>query len=186
MKMMKTFAPWSKVMTIFTFIVLVILSVSVLAQSPPKLSDAEVASVAVVANQIDIGYAEIAKKKSKNVDILQFAETMVNDHNAVIAKAAALAKKLGVTPADNAVSQQLLADAEKTKKKLSAKGRKSFDKAYIDNEVEYHKAVIATVEDLLIPETENNELKELLQTVVPALKVHLSHAETVQKKLYNK
>ena len=33
----------------------------------PKLSDAEVASVAVVANQIDINYSEIAKERSKDL-----------------------------------------------------------------------------------------------------------------------
>src|SRR5690348_11532290 len=152
-------------------------------QKNPTLSDAEVASVAVVANQIDIDYAEIAKKRSKNADVLKFSETMKNDHTAVIGQAAALVKKLGVTPKDNSVSQKLLEDAKKTKKKLNAAARNSFDKAYIDNEVAYHKAVIAAVEGLLIPETENAELKELLQNVVPALKTHLEHAVMLQTKI---
>src|SRR5690606_1279815 len=78
------------------------------SQETPKLSDAEIASVAVVANQIDINYAAVAKKKSKDTEILKFAETMANDHKAVIGQAAALVKKLGVTPKDNAVSQKLL------------------------------------------------------------------------------
>lgn len=151
------------------------------AQSNPKLSDAEVASVAVVANQIDINYAAIAKEKSKDPAVIKFAETMERDHKAVIGQAAALVKKLGVTPKDNAVSKKLLADAEKTKKTLRAKSATGFNKAYIDNEVAYHKAVIAAVEGLLIPETENGELKALLQNVVPALKAHLMHAEMLQK-----
>ena len=37
--------------------------VPAVAQENPKLSDAEVASVAVVANQIDISYADIAKHR---------------------------------------------------------------------------------------------------------------------------
>ncbi len=156
------------------------------AQQNPKLSDAEVASVAVTANQIDIDYAEIAKEKSKNKEILRFAETMKNDHTAVINQAVALVTKLNVTPKDNAVSQQLLADAAKTKKTLQAKSSRTFDKAYIDNEVAYHKAVIGAVEDLLIPEAENAELKELLTNVLPALKTHLAHAEMVQKQISGK
>lgn len=156
------------------------------AQQNPKLSDAEVASVAVTANQIDIDYAEIAKKKSKNSDILKFAETMKNDHTAVINQAVALAKKLNVTPKDNAVSQQLLSDAAKTKQTLLATSSRKFDKAYIDNEVAYHKAVIGAVEGLLIPETDNAELKDLLTNVVPALKAHLEHAEMVQKQFSGK
>ena len=153
------------------------------AQSKPDLTDPEIASVAVVANQIDIGYAEIAAKKSKNADILQFAATMKKDHNAVIEQAAALTKKLGVTPKDNAVSRKLLADAAQTKKMLNGKSGKAFDKAYVDNEVAYHKAVIDAVENLLVPETDNAELKALLQKVVPVLKTHLGHAEMVQKNL---
>jgi putative membrane protein len=159
---------------------IIVLSSSAQAQKP-KLSDPEIASVAVVANQVDIGYAEIAKGKSKDADILKFAQTMSNDHNAVIAQASALVKKLGVTPKDNAVSQKLSSDAVKTRKSLSAKSGKAFDKAYIDNEVAYHKAVISTVETVLIPQTENKELKDLLQNVAPTLKAHLEHAEMLQK-----
>ena len=158
-----------------------LLAGAVCAQENPRLSDPEVAHVAVVANQIDIAYAVIAKEKSKDADILKFAETMTNDHNAVINQASALVKKLNVTPKENSVSQKLLADAEATKKSLRGKSGKEFNKAYIDNEVTYHKAVIGAVEGLLIPEAENGELKALLQNIVPALKTHLEHAEMVQK-----
>ena len=152
-----------------------------LAQKKPNLSDAEVAFIAVTANQIDIAYADIAKQKSKDPEVLKFAETMQRDHRGVIDQAVALAKKLGVNPLDNAVSKKLVADSETTKKDLLSRAGKSFDKAYIDNEVGYHKAVIQAVEDLLIPETENGELKQLLSNVLAALKAHLTHAEMMQK-----
>ena len=178
MNYMKTLTRMSATAITYTFIV----AGTAFAQDNPKLSDAEVASVAVTANQIDIDYAAIATKKSKNEAVLQFAKTMARDHKAVIDQAVALVTKLNVTPQDNAVSKQLLADAEKTKIKLNALSGKAFDKAYIDNEVAYHKAVISALEGLLIPEAENAELKELLQNVVPAFKSHLEHAQMVQKK----
>lgn len=153
------------------------------AQEAPKLKDAEIAHVAVIANQIDISYAEIAKEKSKTKDVVDFAQTMVRDHEGVIGQAAQLAKKLGVTPLDNAVSKSLLDGAEKSKAILRSKTGKEFDKAYIDNEVAYHEAVIAAVRDLLIPQAKNGELKGLLQVVLPALEAHLGHAKMVQKSL---
>jgi putative membrane protein len=152
-------------------------------QQKNELSDPEVASVAVVANQIDIGYAEIALEKSQNKEILEFANRMKTDHSAVIQQAVDLVTKLSVTPKDNAVSKSLLENAERTKDKLRKAKRKNFDKLYIKNEVEYHKAVIAAVKDLLIPESDNGELKELLEAVLPALEAHLGHAEMVQKQL---
>jgi len=170
-------------LTTSSVVVFVLFSTNAFAQSRTPLSDPEVASVAVVANQIDIRNGELAQKKSKDPEVLKFAQTMIDDHNAVIGQAVALVKKLGVTPKDNSVSQGLLKDADKTLKSLDSKSGSDFNKAYVKNEVAYHKAVINAVENLLIPEAENPELKQLLQNVLPALKAHLGHAEMLQKDL---
>jgi len=162
-----------------------ILSVPVFGQENARLSDAEIASVAVTANQIDIEYAQIAQKKSKNADVLRFAETMAKDHQSIIDQAVALATKLGVTPKDNATTKSFLEGATKTKAMLNSKGGNAFNKAYIDNEVAYHKAAINEVENVLIPDATNSELKSLLQSALPLFKAHLAHAEMVQKE-FNK
>ena len=156
------------------------LASSAFAQTP-KLTDSEIASVAVVANQNDIGFADIAKKKSKNADVLKFADMMSADHKSVIDQAVALVTKLKVTPKDNSLSQKLSSDAAATRKMLESKSAKDFDKAYVDNEVGYHKAVISAVETILVPQAQNAELKALLEKVVPILKMHLNHCEMIQK-----
>lgn len=107
---------------------------------------------------------------------------MASDHQAVIDQAVALVTKLHVTPKDNAVSKQYMANAAKTKKMLNSKSGKAFDKAYIDNEVAYHKAVIDAVQNVLIAQAQNAELKNLLEKVMPTLRTHLEHAEMVQSK----
>ncbi len=176
--MLKTFTAWASV----TLAIFVLQTMTSNAQTP-KLADDEIASVAVVANKGDIGFAQIAQKKSKNAEILKFAHTMASDHQAVIDQAVALVTKLKVTPKDNAVSKKMVADNAKTQKMLNSKSAKDFDKAYIDNEVAYHKAVINAVETILIPQAQNAELKGLLQQVVPTLKAHLQHAEMVQTEI---
>ena len=171
------------VLTTFAIVCTALLCMPAIGQTATKLTDAEIASVAVTANQIDIEYAQIAQKKSKNADVLKFAETMAKDHQSVIDQAVALATKLGVTPKDNATTKSFLAGAIKTKAMLNSKNGNAFNKAYIDNEVAYHKAVISVVETMLIPQSSNAELKSLLQNVLPALKAHLAHAEMVQKSI---
>ncbi len=148
--------------------------------APAKLTDPEIASIAVTADQIDIDYAKIAKEKSKNADVLKFAATMAKDHQSVNDQAVALAKKLNVTPMDNATTQSLLSGATTTKAMLNSKTGADFDKAYIDNEVAYHEAAIALVEGTLIPDATNAELKSLLQSALPIFKQHLEHAKMVQ------
>ncbi|MEO6682705.1 MAG: DUF4142 domain-containing protein [Ginsengibacter sp.] len=151
--------------------------------APAALTDPEIASIAVTANQIDIDYAKIAKEKSKNKAVLDFATTMAKDHQAVIDQAVALVTKLGVTPQDNSTTQSLLSGATDTKAMLNSKTGADFDKAYVDNEVAYHKAAIDIVENKLIPSSSNTELKTLLQSALPLFKEHLGHAEMVQKNL---
>jgi putative membrane protein len=168
---------------IVNFLALTFLAGIYSATAQSNLSDPEVVAVAVAANQIDVKYGEIAKQKSKNPEIVNFAETMIRDHNAVIGQATELVKKLNVTPKDNSLSQKLNSDAEQTRKSLNSKSGAAFDKAYIDNEVAYHKAVIDAVKNVLIPDTENQELKNLLSDILPALNTHLEHAQMVQKKI---
>jgi putative membrane protein len=158
-------------------------SMTATAQKAHKLTDPEIASVAVTANQIDIDYANIAQQKSKNAEVLKFAGTMAKDHQSVIDQAVALATKLGVTPMTNATTKAFLAGATKTKAMLNSKSGKAFDKAYVDNEVAYHKAAIKEVEHVLIPDATNGELKSLLQSALPLFKAHLAHAEMIQKSL---
>lgn len=158
-------------------------SFSATAQNDPKLTDPQIASVAVTANQIDIEYAKIAIKKSKNTQVIDFAKTMEKDHGAVIKEAVALAKKLGVTPESNPTTKAFLAGSVKTKAMLNSKKGNAFDKAYVDNEVAYHKAAIGEVENVLIPDATNDQLKNLLESALPIFKGHLAHAEEIQKSL---
>jgi putative membrane protein len=108
---------------------------------------------------------------------------MIKDHSAVLGQASDLVKKLNVTPQENSLSKKLNSDAEATRKSLSSKSGAAFDKAYIDNEVAYHKAVIDAIKNVLVPDTDNAELKQLLNDVLPAFNTHLEHAQMLQKKM---
>lgn len=159
-------------------------SFSASAQSgTPKLTDPEIASVAVTANQIDVNYGKIALKKAKSPEAKQFAQTMINDHESIIKQATDLAAKLGVTPKDNAVTQSLLSGEKEMTAKLNKLSGAAFDKAYIDNEVAYHDAVISSVKNILIPQSQNQELKDLLIKVSPLLDHHLEMAKMAQSKI---
>jgi len=154
-----------------------------IAQAAPDLNDAEVADVVLTADNIDIDLARFAQTRSKNADVLKFAGTMITDHSAVNAKATALAKKLGVTPENNAVSQSLLAGAKTARAALEPLQGAAFDQAYITREVAFHQAVLDALDTLLIPTTSNSELKQLLVSVRPAIAAHLAHAQMLQKSL---
>ena len=154
-----------------------LLTSGVAAAQGAKPTDPQIAHIAYTAGVIDINAAKLALKKSKNKDVRAFANEMVRDHSAVNKQALALVKKLKVKPQDNPTSQSLVKQAKAKSAELSKLKGKAFDKAYVDNEVAYHKTVDSALENTLIPDANNGELKSLLQTGLKIFQGHEQHAE---------
>jgi putative membrane protein len=153
------------------------------AQGAAKPTDPQIAHIAYTAGQLDIEAAKQALKKSKNKEVRAFANDMVRDHTAVNKQALALVKKLKVTPEENDTSRALTKQAAAKREELAKLKDREFDKAYVDNEVAYHKTVNNALESTLIPSANNTELKSLLETGLKIFQGHEQHAEHVASEL---
>ncbi len=154
-------------------------------QEAPAFSDPQIAAIVVVANQIDVDYGKIALEKSQNEEVLNFANTMIKDHEQIIQSASDLCGQLGVVPEENDFTETLLNGQKDVLASFEGLGGADFDKAYIENEAAYHDAVINAVKDILIPQTENEQLKQALIDVTPLLEHHLEMAKMAQGKINN-
>jgi putative membrane protein len=150
------------------------------AQAP---SDAQIASIVVTANQVDIDAGKLGEARGSSAAVKAFAKQMITDHTGVNKQAVALVTKLKVTPEDNPTSESLKKGGEDNLKSLRALKGAAFDKAYIDHEVLYHAQVIDAIDKTLIPNAQNAELKALLVAVRPAFVGHLEHAKQIQASL---
>lgn len=147
------------------------------------LNDAQIAHIVVTANSIDSAAGVVANGKAQSQEVKAFAQTMIRDHGGVNQQATALATRLGVTPEDNATSQQLKAGADQSAATLQGMSGASFDRAYIDREVAYHEAVLDALDKTLVPNAQNAELKDLLVKSRPAFVAHRDHARRLQGSL---
>jgi len=147
------------------------------------LTDANIAAIVVGANNIDISAGKIALQRSKNPEVQKFAQTMIDDHTAVLNSAVALVTRLGVTPVNNDLVTTLAKQSSDHEKNLRSLSGVAFDKSYIDHEVAYHQAVIGVIENQLIPSAHNKELKDTLISVLPAFKAHLKHCQMIQSNI---
>jgi putative membrane protein len=148
-----------------------------------SINDAQIASIVVTANQVDIDAGKLAETKASNPEVKKFAQLMVTDHTGVNKSAVDLATKLKVTPEDNPTSKSLKAGGDENVANLKTLSGAAFDKAYIDHEVAYHQQVLDAVDKTLIPGAKNAELKALLVKTRPAFVAHLEHAKRVQASL---
>ncbi len=147
------------------------------------LTDPQIAAIVVSANQVDIDAGQLAIKKTKNDEVKKFAQRMVTDHTAVNKAAVDLVTKLKVTPEESDASRGLASGGADTRAKLEKLEGDAFDRAYVENEVAYHKAVIGVLDSQLIPSATNPELKSTLVGVKPAFDAHLQHALQIQAAL---
>lgn len=146
-------------------------------------NDAQIAAIVVAANAVDIEAGRLAQSKTKNAEVKKFAQLMIADHGGVNKQAVELVTRLKVTPEENDISKSLKQSGADTLARLKALKGVEFDKAYVDNEVAYHQAVMNALDKTLIPSAQNAELKALLVKVRPAFVAHLDHAKHMQSSM---
>ena len=156
-------------------------SLSAQAQQGP--SDPQIAQIVVTANQVDVDAGKLATSRTKSKDVKQFAQQMITDHSAVNKQAVALVTKLKVKPEPSDTSRGLQKGGDDNIAKLKTLKGAQFDKAYVDQEVGYHQAVLDAIDKVLVPSAQNAELKALIVKVRPAIAAHLDHAKHLQSQL---
>ena len=157
-----------------------VFSLPIAVASSQGVNDAQIASIVVTANQVDIDAGHLAASQASGDAVKEFALLMVTKHTGVNKSARDLATRLKVTPQDNPTSQSLKAGGEANLAHLKTLHGEAFDKAYVDHEVTYHQQVIDALDKTLIPNATNAELKALLVKVRPAFVAHLEHAKRLQ------
>jgi putative membrane protein len=127
-----------------------------------------------LSNMTEIDSSKLALTQSQNADVKQFAQHMIDDHTNAANQVAALAAQKGVvlpTQLDS-MHQSLIDD-------LTSKSGSDFDKAYIDLQVKAHNQTIAADQS----EANNGldpQVKQLANSLLDTLKMHLSMAEKLQ------
>ena len=152
------------------------------AQGTAKLDDATIVAIFDAANTYDIEAGVLAEQKAKNHDVHEFAEMMQRDHKAVRQQGRDLAASLKVTPTPPANSALAKAHVAAMQKLRGLSGA-AFDRAYMQNEVDFHNAVINAVTTTLLPAIQNAQLKDLVTKVAPAFVAHRDRAQNILNNL---
>lgn len=154
------------------------------AVAPPAsvgFTDANIAAILDAANASDSAFGAMAVKKGKSADVKSFGRLMMGEHHALRAEGQQLVTRLGITPQEPA-NFELPNQQKQAMDELQQKTGAEFDKAYIDHEVTFHQQVIETAQKAL-GDTQNAELKALLEKAAPVLQKHLDRAKEIQTKL---
>ena len=145
---------------------------------PVALDDPTIVAIFDQANTSDIETGELAAKMGSTKEIRDFGAMLARDHKTVRQQGRDLARKLGVKPTAPKPDEGKKGHEAVMKQLRSLKGAE-FDKAFLQNEVGYHDAVIAAVTSTLLPAIQNAELKDLVTKVAPAFVAHRDAAKNM-------
>jgi putative membrane protein len=145
--------------------------------------DATIVAIFDLANTADIQTGKLATEKGSSKEVRDFGAMLARDHENVRKMGRDLAAKLKVTPTPPA-DKQMEKDHEAAMKRLGSLEGKEFDRAFLQHEAAFHKAVIDAVQSTLLPAIDNAELKALVEKVAPAFQAHMIAAQELEKKLF--
>ena len=146
------------------------------------LDDATILAIFDQANAADIVTGRLGAKYGASEDVRALGRMVASDHVAVQQMGRDLAAKLEIvpTPPDHDTS---VADQAKAVAMLQSKTGVEFDKAYLQYEVAFHQSVVDAIKGTLLPAIKNDELKKLMQSVLPGFEQHLAATRAVARKL---
>ncbi|EJN37902.1 putative outer membrane protein [Pseudomonas sp. GM84] len=130
---------------------------------------------ATEAGIAEVVTGNLAQEKSQSADIKQFAQQMVTDHTKANQKLGDIARKLDISVPDEA------ALTDKVKKMILEWREESFDKSYVNNQVDAHEKAVELFKKEATS-SDKPELKAFASDALPTLQHHLEQAKALQAK----
>jgi putative membrane protein len=164
------------------FAPLLILAPAAVAGQEQALDDPTIVAIFDAANTADIETGALAEARGASKEVRDFGAMLARDHKMVRQQGRDLAAKLGVTPTPPKPDQGAKDHAAAMATLRALKGAE-FDRAFLQHEAAFHKAVIDAITSTLLPAIQNDELEALVKKVAPAFQAHMQMAEELEKKV---
>jgi len=146
----------------------------------PRLTDAQIVKITDTVNMGEVEQANLAKQRAKNPAVKKFASQMITQHTTAKQQGLTLAKQTKLEAQPSTVSEDLTSKGSETLKALKAVDADSFDRTYMDTQVNQHQDVLEQLDSRLIPEATDSRLKAELQKTRAMVEAHLNSAKQIQ------
>jgi putative membrane protein len=175
------------ILSAFTVVGALLLSLNVnaadTATKEQKQKDGEIVAFLVTLNKNEIAAAKQAMKKSKTASVKQYATMLNKQHTQNLADTLKVSKKIGIAPNNTAAVVQLQQNGKEELVGLAALKGNEFEKAYIDAMVKDHTDALNLIDNNLLVNVTNPDLKAQIEATRPHIAAHLQEGQTIQTQL---
>jgi putative membrane protein len=147
------------------------------------LTGPDIAGIVTVANQGEIDAGQLASTKAASSSVRDFANMMVRDHTSALSDARATFDRSHLVPnTSNSTAMALQDLGNRTKQSLSQYTGASFDRTYMQTQVDMHQWLLNQIDASLLPSS-RGDLRTLLTNQRAAVAAHLDRAQTILNSL---
>src|SRR4051794_4321243 len=153
------------------------------AMNGTALSGPDIAGILTMANQGEIDAGQLASTKAVSPTVRDFANMMVRDHTSALSDARATFDRSHLVPNTTNTTAAALQDlSARTRRSLDQYGGSSFDRAYMQSQVDMHQWLLNQIDSSLMPSS-RGDLRTLLTNQRAAVAAHLDRARTILNSL---
>lgn len=154
-----------------------------MTRSSIAASDGRTVGMFLMANDVDLSFAQMAYANAASDEVKAFARRMLTDHTQLVSSMRALVDEQDMSPSDDMAGRDLRDISTVQRDSLRALTGRAFDSTYVAMELDRHRAMLTMIDDVLLPRARGSELRELLASTRPVIAAHVAHAEQLQATL---
>lgn len=151
--------------------------------SKPAMTDGQISKILLTINQGEIDAAKWAKKHAANKDVKNFAKNMYKGHEKNKKKTQDMAKNMMISLEDSDLNKTIQDEAMSSNNNLKSLKKEEMDKVYISQQIMMHENALNHINNTLIPNASNPDLRAHLEKTRDDVSSHLTHAKELQTKI---
>lgn len=128
----------------------------------------------------EMEHAKLALMKAQDPRVKAFADEVVKEHTAQSLNDEQLMSRMNVQPRPNAISAQISGDASDQTSRLNTVQGADFDRAYIQEQIRYYRMLLGVLDDKLIPNVRDPQVRNDLVEERARANHRLTQAEDVR------
>lgn len=150
-------------------------------------TDGEMATALRRGNDIELEAAQTAIVRATNSEVKNFAQKVIDDGSRINRELAELLSRQAIkTDLTQDSISFIFSETNKVKSWADILSTQSqYEKAYVDSQVEIHRAQIANLENNYIPNAQNPEFKTYLEKIKTDFQERLTRVQQLQTSLAN-
>jgi putative membrane protein len=146
------------------------------------LSDAQIVGVVSQIDRAETEQAELALGKIQDSDVRSLAETIITDHKNAEGKLQKIMGGLRLTSVGSETASEERRHAEGITALLERSPKADFDATYLETQIYAHRRALNLIDQALLPDTKDAELRQLLTDIRATIAQHHLQALRLRKK----